>query len=143
MNLPDHLQRMFDDNVATARLILAEEGELGPVAFLGCRHGNLYLPVDDFASSKMLGMFLRYLIRECSAEWILVVMDAAVRHNDDRSAKRTIIWLLETQDGGHWSACADVITKGRKTTFGDVKLEFTKRCDGDLSGLFMPNGKVN
>jgi hypothetical protein len=136
MELPEHLQTMFDDNVRTARIILGEEGEITPVMFMGGPHNNVYLPVDGFPSAEMLGKFLRYAVREFRADWILVVLDAMMEHQETHERGRNILWVLETKEGGHWTAHTPVVTKGRKKTFGDVKLTLTKIAAGDIAGLF-------
>lgn len=143
MELPEHLQDMFADNVRTAREILREEGELGPVMFMGKRNGNVALPVDGFPNANLLGQFIRFATHEFDAEWVLIVLDTLMENQDTHAQGRNILWVLETKTGGHWTAHAPVVTKNRRKTFGDVELVLTKTAAGDIAGLFMRDGSIN
>jgi hypothetical protein len=77
----------------------------------GAKWGNQVVPCDVFPSAAALATFLRLVVRDTEADWVMLVMDAKVYSHSTRRKVHSIIMMLEAKTGGHWTAHADIVTK--------------------------------
>ena len=156
-SMPEPIKRRVAAYINSARLMMEEQGELKPMAFIGVDNGEglAMFPWGNVPNTNIAAAAIREVARQGNATWVIVMMEAyvarrlpdydtvqvrlkqygSVKNIPDREEAFCV--MVETTEQS-WSGMAiREKLEGGRATFGEVMFNATN-SEGRMVGL-LPN----
>ena len=157
-SMPEPIKRRVAAYINSARLLMEEQGELKPMAFIGVDGGEglAMFPWGNVPNTNMAATMIRAVAKEGNATWVIVIMEAYVMrklpdHNavkvklnqygsvkDMPDREEALCVLVETTEQTWTGMAIQEKLEGNRATFGEVMFNATEQSEGRMVGL-LPN----